>query len=202
MRANKFFLGLFILVLSISFVSAIPSYRGFLSTMVGDVNNDGILNYDDALDIARISAGVYSTPSNFCIKRVADVTNDGRIDILDALVGYRMSLGLYNTGRYSSTYRCSDRINYVSTIMEEGEIRLINLDGQQHTVELLIVSDTGLGGEDSARFRVDGQVTRSLVKGETQELLGVIIGITDIIPNEAQEVAGGDQADLFLAVNE
>src|SRR3989344_1624662 len=90
----------------------------------------------------------------------------------------------------------------ITDTMEEGEIRTYTIDGVDYEVELMIVSDAGKSGSDTAKFKVNGEVTDELVDGETDTLSdGLQIGIRDILPNEAEEVAGGDLVEFFLGAN-
>jgi len=91
----------------------------------------------------------------------------------------------------------------VTDTLEEGEIRTYTIDGVDYEVEALIVSDTGGNdGRGSVKFKVNGEVTDELEDGETDVLSdGLEIGIREILPNEAEEVAGGDLVEFFLGAN-
>ncbi|MBD3259615.1 S-layer protein [Candidatus Woesearchaeota archaeon] len=91
----------------------------------------------------------------------------------------------------------------VTDTLEEGEIRTYTIDGVDYEVEALIVSDTGGNeGRGSVKFKVNGEVTDELEDGETDVLSdGLEVGIREILPNEAEEVAGGDLVEFFLGAN-
>ena len=90
----------------------------------------------------------------------------------------------------------------ITDTMEEGEIRTYTIDGVDYEVDLMIVSDAGKSGVDTVKFKVNGEVTDELEDGETDTLAdGLQIGIRDILPNEAEEVAGGDLVEFFLGAN-
>ncbi|MBW3018422.1 S-layer protein, partial [Candidatus Woesearchaeota archaeon] len=91
----------------------------------------------------------------------------------------------------------------VTDTLEEGEIRTYTIDGVDYEVEALIVSDTGGSeGRGSVKFKVNGEVTDELEDGDTDVLSdGLEIGIREILPNEAEEVAGGDLVEFFLGAN-
>ena len=102
------------------------------------------------------------------------------------------------TGRVTLDFLGGD----ITDTMEEGEIRTYTIDGVDYEVELMIVSDAGKSGSDTAKFKVNGEVTDELKDGETDTLSdGLQIGIRDILPNEAEEVAGGDLVEFFLGAN-
>src|SRR3989344_885017 len=91
----------------------------------------------------------------------------------------------------------------ITDTMEEGEIRTYTIDGVDYEVEVVIISDSGRGTQaDTVKFKVNGEVTDELEDGETDIMSdGLEIGIREILPNEAEEVAGGDLVEFFLGAN-
>lgn len=61
---------------------SIFSFNAYSQNLKGDVNNNGVTDINDALLIARYSAGLQ--PATFNIN-LAEVNCDGRVDIIDAL---------------------------------------------------------------------------------------------------------------------
>ncbi|MBW3014380.1 S-layer protein [Candidatus Woesearchaeota archaeon] len=91
----------------------------------------------------------------------------------------------------------------VTDTLEEGEIKTYTIDGVDYEVECLIISDTGgRAGRGAVKFKVNGEVSDELEDGDTDVLSdGLEIGIREILPNEAEEVAGGDIVEFFLGAN-
>jgi len=82
--------------------------------------------------------------------------------------------------------------------MEEGEIKTYTIDGVQYEVETLIISDD----KDLVKFKINGELTDELKESDTDVLSdGIEIGVRTILPNEAEEVSGGDLVEFFLGAN-
>ena len=54
-----------------------------LSVLIGDVNNDGVVDVMDSIMIQRFSTETVELTDDQ--KYVADVNNDGEVDIIDAM---------------------------------------------------------------------------------------------------------------------
>jgi hypothetical protein len=81
-------------------------------------------------------------------------------------------------------------------VLEEGEVRTFTIDGKEYEVEVLIIEDTTPA---TVTFKINGEITDQLVDGETDILKdGTLIGISDIILNEAGEAGSGDLVELFV----
>lgn len=90
------------------------------SYVLGDANDDGLVNILDALIIARYSAAV-NPPCEFgCGK--ADVNCDGTININDALMIARYSAGLIKTFPCSSAHTLELTISYESGDAPTAEV--------------------------------------------------------------------------------
>jgi hypothetical protein len=70
-----------------------------------------------------------------------------------------------------------------------GENRTFVVDGQRFDVESVFIS------QNSARFRINGELTRALNEGQTQTIRGTTIAVTQI---DYQDFAGGIQRTHFL----
>ncbi len=87
----------------------------------------------------------------------------------------------------------------ISDIMEEGETKTYTIGGKEYEVNILIVSDN----LDVVKFKINGEITDELRDGETDILKdGTRIGIREILPNEAEEVTGGDLVEFYLGATE
>jgi hypothetical protein len=87
----------------------------------------------------------------------------------------------------------------VSDIMEEGETKTYTIGGKEYEVNILIVSDA----LEVVKFKMNGEITDELRDGETDILKdGTRIGIREILPNEAEEVTGGDLVEFYLGATE
>lgn len=81
-------------------------------------------------------------------------------------------------------------------ILEEGEEKTYTLDGKEYKVEVMIIEDTTPA---TVTFNINGEVTDQLVDGETEILKdGTLIGISDIVLNEAGEAGLGDIAEIYI----
>lgn len=86
--------------------------------------------------------------------------------------------------------------------LEEGETKTYTFNGKEYEVNVLIVCDT-CGNEGTVKFRINGFVTDQLGDGDTDILSdGTEIGIREIMPNEAEEISGGDLVEFYLGANE
>jgi hypothetical protein len=62
------------------------------TVMLGDVDNNGVVNTFDVIKIARESLGLGNTGT--FISAAADITGDGNINAFDVIKAARLSLGL------------------------------------------------------------------------------------------------------------
>ncbi|MDA1197099.1 MAG: hypothetical protein O2779_03995, partial [Nanoarchaeota archaeon] len=82
--------------------------------------------------------------------------------------------------------------------LEEGETKTYTLGGVDYEVTVTAITDTGT---IYAKFSVNGESTRSLSDGETTTLSdGTQIGVTDLIPNEAGDVAA-DLVEFYIGAD-
>jgi len=87
----------------------------------------------------------------------------------------------------------------VSDIMEEGETKTYTIEDREYEVNVLIISDQ----REIVKFKINGEITDELRDGETDILKdGTRIGIREILPNEAEEVTGGDLVEFYLGATE
>ncbi len=84
----------------------------------------------------------------------------------------------------------------VFDILEEGEEKTYNVNGKEYKVEVMIIEDATPA---TVTFNINGEVTSQLTDGETEILKdGTLIGISDIILNEAGESGSGDIVELYI----
>lgn len=87
----------------------------------------------------------------------------------------------------------------VSDILEEGETKTYTINGKEYETNVLIVSDN----LNVAKFKINGEITRQLRDGEVTVLKdGTRVGIREILPNEAEEVTGGDLVEFYLGATQ
>ncbi len=87
----------------------------------------------------------------------------------------------------------------IADIMEEGESKEYVIDGVPYEVNVLILSDT----QQIVKFKINGEITDALKDGESDVLKdGTRIGVREILPNEAEEVTGGDLVEFYLGATE
>lgn len=80
--------------------------------------------------------------------------------------------------------------------LEEGEVKTYTLNGKDYKVEVVIIEDTN---PETVTLNVNGEVTDQLLDGETETLEdGTLIGISDIVSNEAGEAGSGDIVEFYI----
>ncbi len=73
----------------------------------------------------------------------------------------------------------------VSSFLGEGDEEAYMVNGKEYTVEVVIVSETGEGGEGSVKFRINGELTAELKKGDTDFLAdGLVVAVKEITPSK------------------
>jgi len=83
--------------------------------------------------------------------------------------------------------------------MEEGETKTYVIGDKEYETTVLIISDV----REVVKFIINGEITDELRDGETDILKdGTRIGIREILPNEAEEVTGGDIVEFYLGATE
>lgn len=87
----------------------------------------------------------------------------------------------------------------ISDILEEGETKTYTIGGNEYEVNVLIIADL----LNVVKFKINGEITDELEDGETDILKdGTRIGIREILPNEAEEVTGGDLVEFYLGATQ
>jgi hypothetical protein len=80
--------------------------------------------------------------------------------------------------------------------LEEGKVKTYIVNGKEYQVEALLIEDVRPG---TATFIVNGEITDQLNEGETELLKdGVMIGVSDIVINEAGEAGSGDIVGFYI----
>ncbi|MDP4012897.1 MAG: S-layer protein [Candidatus Nanoarchaeia archaeon] len=83
--------------------------------------------------------------------------------------------------------------------LEEGEVKTYTLDGKDYKVEVVIIEDTQ---PETVTMNINGEVTDQLLDGETEVLEdGTLIGISDIVSNEAGEAGSGDIVEFYIGAS-
>ena len=78
--------------------------------------------------------------------------------------------------------------------LEEGETQTYIINGKEYEVTALIIDDTN----SKVKFKINGEVTDSMVKGDVYQLAdGVNVGAREILPNEAGDVTQ-DMVEFYL----
>ncbi len=84
-------------------------------------------------------------------------------------------------------------------VLEEGEEKTYTIDGKDYKVEVLIIEDTS---PETVTFRINGKLTDQLDEGETEVLDdGTLVGVSDLINNDAGESGSGDLVEFYLGAN-
>ena len=87
----------------------------------------------------------------------------------------------------------------VYDVLEEGEEKTYTINGKDYKVEVLIIEDTS---PETVTFRINGKLTDQLDEGETEVLDdGILVGVSDLINNDAGESGSGDLVEFYLGAN-
>ncbi|MFH1669501.1 MAG: hypothetical protein ABIA62_06250 [Candidatus Woesearchaeota archaeon] len=90
----------------------------------------------------------------------------------------------------------------IHDLIEEGASRTYSIKGKEYEVTAFIVSDWLGATETSVKLKINGILTKELRAGSTETLPdGTVLGIREILPNEAGEIAGGDLVDMYLGAH-
>ena len=83
--------------------------------------------------------------------------------------------------------------------LEEGETKTYNIDGKDYEVTVLIIEDVTPA---TVTLEINGEVTKQLKDSQTTTLSdNTLIGISDIILNEAGEAGLGDTVELYVGAS-
>ena len=79
----------------------------------------------------------------------------------------------------------------VADTLREGETRAFSINGVDYEVTLVFVSDPSTsGGENEAKFSVNGELTQAMAESDTDTLSGGLqIGVRDVLVNSREGVA-------------
>ena len=84
-------------------------------------------------------------------------------------------------------------------IIEEGETKTLSIDGKEYEVTVMIVSDwSGATGDAKIKLKINGLLTKEYQAGEVDQFDDLYLAISEVLPNEAGETAGGDLVKLTL----
>jgi len=87
----------------------------------------------------------------------------------------------------------------VYDILGEGETKTYNIDGKDFEVTVMIIEDVTPA---TVTFDINGEITRQLSDSETTTLDdGTLLGISDIVLNEAGEAGSGDIVEMYLGAS-
>ena len=83
--------------------------------------------------------------------------------------------------------------------LEEGEEKTYTVEGKDYKVEVLIIEDVV---PETVTFRINGKLSDQLDEGETETLDdGVLVGVSDLINNDAGEAGSGDIVEFYLGAS-
>jgi len=84
----------------------------------------------------------------------------------------------------------------VYDILGEGETKTYNIDGKDFEVTVMIIEDVTPA---TVTLDINGEITRQLQDSETTTLDdGTLLGVSDIVLNEAGEAGSGDIVEIYL----
>ncbi|MBU0461725.1 MAG: hypothetical protein KJ574_04015, partial [Nanoarchaeota archaeon] len=83
----------------------------------------------------------------------------------------------------------------IEALFEEGETQIFNIGGKEYEITPLIISDS----TNTVKFRINGKTTKEYSPGDIDKTIDdLYIGVSEILPNEAGETAGGDLVKILL----
>jgi len=81
-------------------------------------------------------------------------------------------------------------------VLGEGETKTYTIDGKDYEVTVMIIEDVSPA---TVTFEINGEITKQLKDSQTTTLDdGTLIGISDIVLNEAGEAGSGDIVEMYL----
>jgi hypothetical protein len=84
-------------------------------------------------------------------------------------------------------------------ILGEGETKTYNLDGKDYEITVMIIEDVTPA---TVTLDVNGEITKQLKDSETTTLNdGTLLGVSDIVLNEAGEAGSGDIVELYVGAS-
>ncbi len=84
----------------------------------------------------------------------------------------------------------------IYAVMEEGEVKTFTINGKEYEINVLIIEDAAPA---TVTFEINGEISDQLVDGETEVLRdGTLVGISDIVLNEAGEAGSGDIVEVYI----
>jgi len=84
----------------------------------------------------------------------------------------------------------------VYDILGEGETKTYTIDGKDYEVTVMIIEDVSPA---TVTFEINGEITKQLKDSQTTTLDdGTLIGVSDIVLNEAGEAGSGDIVEMYL----
>ncbi len=87
----------------------------------------------------------------------------------------------------------------VYDVLEEGEKKSYTVKGKSYDVQVVIITDQS---PETVVFRINGEQTKELDDGEVAVLSdGTLLGVSEIISNEAGEAGGGDIVEFYIGAN-
>jgi hypothetical protein len=87
----------------------------------------------------------------------------------------------------------------VYDVLGEGETKTYNIDGKDYEVTVLIIEDVTPA---TVTLEINGEVTKQLKDSQTTTLNDdTLIGISDIVLNEAGEAGSGDIVELYIGAS-
>lgn len=85
----------------------------------------------------------------------------------------------------------------VRDTLEEGASKTYSVNGKEYEVIVTTIADRK--NDATVKFVINGEVTRELKEGQTDRLNdGTLIGVRELLPNEAGEANGGDMVEFYL----
>ncbi len=87
----------------------------------------------------------------------------------------------------------------VYDVLGEGETKTYNIDGKDYEVTVMIIEDVSPA---TVTFEINGEITKQLKDSETTTLNdGTLLGVSDIVLNEAGEAGSGDIVEMYLGAS-
>lgn len=84
----------------------------------------------------------------------------------------------------------------VYDVLGEGETKTYTIDGKDYEVTVMIIEDVTPA---TVTFEINGEITKQLGDSQTTTLDdGTLVGVSDIVLNEAGEAGSGDIVEMYL----
>lgn len=155
-----------VIIMMTVFFGAAPIGVGASGSLIGDIDEDGLITVSDALEVLRVSVGLseYSEDK----KDVYDVWSDGEVGVEDALGVLRSAIGIIGSfGRVGVEFVFEPNAKAIESgvTQEMLDRAVLSTEG---TARLSILMEKAANGEDISIVTLGGSITAGSSAGAAE----------------------------------